>query len=258
MMENTMIYVTKQLSSALPQGLEQHFAACTGLGQSLSEEFDRSTELQAQTLQQTWESWAQFSSTMWQVKDPQEFFMLWSAHLHAGAEKSRMYWNAVHSLNQQIHEKIFAIEQTIVPMVTETLIEIVPTSSPEVIPVEPEKLMSLAVVGEEKINAKPGIKQEAVIVAPTMIVKAKPVKAKPVKAKPVKAKPSTAAVPSTTHSAIATPKVAALKAATPVAAAPITSAAASKRTKKSSDATVTKVVATSKVGRKKPANSSSK
>jgi hypothetical protein len=248
MMENTMIYVTKQLSSALPQGLEQHFAACTGLGQSLSEEFDRSTELQAQTLQQTWESWAQFSSTMWQVKDPQEFFMLWSAHLHAGAEKSRMYWNAVHSLNQQIHEKIFAIEQTIVPMVTETLIEIVPTSSPEVIPVEPEKLMSLAVVGEEKINAKPGIKQEAVIVAPTMIVKAKP----------VKAKPSTAAVPSTTHSAIATPKVAALKAATPVAAAPITSAAASKRTKKSSDATVTKVVATSKVGRKKPANSSSK
>ena len=248
-----MIYVTKQLSSALPQGLEQQFAACTGLGQSLSEEFDRSTELQAQTLQQTWESWAQFSSTMWQVKDPQEFFMLWSAHLHAGAEKSRMYWNAVHSLNQQIHEKIFAIEQTIVPMVTETLVEIVPTSSLEVIPVEPEKLMSLAVVGEEKINAKPGIKQEAVIVAPTIIVKAKSVKAKP-----VKAKPSTAAVPSTTHSAIAAPKVAALKAATPVAAAPNTSAAASKRTKKSSDATVTKVVATSKVGRKKPANSSSK
>ncbi len=247
-----MIYVTEQLSSALPQGLKQQFAACTGLGQSLSEEFDRSTELQAQTLQQTWESWAQFSSTMWQVKDPQEFFMLWSAHLHAGAEKSRMYWNAVHSLNQQIHEKIFAIEQTIVPMVTETLVEIVPTSSPEVIPVEPEKLLSLAVAGEEKINAKPGIKHEAVIVAPTIIVKAKPVKAKP-----VKAKPSTAAVPSTTHSAIATPKVAALKAATPVAAAPITSAA-SKRTKKSSDATVTKVVATSKVGRKKPANSSSK
>jgi len=244
-----MIYVTKQLSSALPQGLEQQFAACTGLGQSLSEEFDRSTELQAQTLQQTWESWAQFSSTMWQVKDPQEFFMLWSAHLHAGAEKSRMYWNAVHSLNQQIHEKIFAIEQTIVPMVTETLVEIVPTSSPEVIPVEPEKLLSLAVAGEEKINAKPGIKQEAVIVAPTIIVKAKP----------VKAKPSTAAAPSTTHSVIAAPKVAALKAATPVAAAPITSAtAASKRTKKSSDATVTKVVATSKVGRKKPANSSSK
>jgi len=243
-----MIYVTKQLSSALPQGLEQHFAACTGLGQSLSEEFDRSTELQAQTLQQTWESWAQFSSTMWQVKDPQEFFMLWSAHLHAGAEKSRMYWNAVHSLNQQIHEKIFAIEQTIVPMVTETLVEIVPTSSPEVIPVEPEKLLSLAVAGEEKINAKPGIKQEAVIVAPTIIVKAKP----------VKAKPSTAAAPSTTHSVIAAPKVAALKAATPVAAAPNTSAAASKRTKKSSDATVTKVVATSKVGRKKPANSSSK
>lgn len=123
-----MIYVANQLFKTHPEGIEQQFAACSGLSQSISEEFDRGTELQAQTLQQACESWGQFYSSIWQVKDPQEFFMLLSSQLHASAEQTQHYWHALHSLSQQIQEKMFALEQTFSPMITETLIDITPAS----------------------------------------------------------------------------------------------------------------------------------
>ena len=123
-----MIYVANQLFKTHPEGIEQQFAACSGLSQSISEEFDRGTELQAQTLQQACESWGQFYSSIWQVKDPQEFFMLLSSQLHASAEQTQHYWHALHSLSQQIQEKMFALEQTFSPMITEALIDITPAS----------------------------------------------------------------------------------------------------------------------------------
>jgi hypothetical protein len=126
MMEETMIFVANQLFSTHPQGIEQQLAACSGLSQSISEEFDRSTELQAQTVQLACESWSQFYSTLWQVKDPQEFFMLLSAQLHASAEQTQHYWHAAQSLTQQIQKKMFALEQTLSPIITESLIDITP------------------------------------------------------------------------------------------------------------------------------------
>lgn len=132
-----MIYVANQLFKTHPEGIEQQFAACSGLSQSISEEFDRGTELQAQTLQQACESWGQFYSSIWQVKDPQEFFMLLSTHLHANAEQTQHYWHAVHSLSQQIQEKMFALEQTFSPMMTETLIDITPSTASEKVTTAP-------------------------------------------------------------------------------------------------------------------------
>lgn len=131
-----MIFVANQLFNTHPQTIEQQFAACSGLSQSISEEFDRSAELQAQTVQLACESWGQFYSSLWQVKDPQEFFMLLSAQLHASAEQTQHYWHAAHSLTQQIHEKMFALEQTLSPMIKESLIDITPAAELKTINLE--------------------------------------------------------------------------------------------------------------------------
>ena len=153
-----MIYVANQLFKTHPEGIEQQFAACSGLSQSISEEFDRGTELQAQTLQQACESWGQFYSSIWQVKDPQEFFMLLSSQLHASAEQTQHYWHALHSLSQQIQEKMFALEQTFSPMITETLIDITPAS-----------------VVSEKVITEPNTESKAKSIAHSRVKSAAPI-----------------------------------------------------------------------------------
>lgn len=161
-----MIFVANQLFNAHPQTIEQQFAACNGLGQSISEEFDRSAELQAQTLQLACESWSQYYSTLWQVKDPQEFFMLLSTQLHASAEQTQHYWHAAHSLTQQIQKKMFALEQTLSPMITESLIDITPAPdstvlslAPKLVTVLPKPATEPATISSTKAATKPATKQ---------------------------------------------------------------------------------------------------
>jgi hypothetical protein len=172
MMEETMIFVANQLFNAHPQTIEQQFAACNGLSQSISEEFDRSAELQAQTVQLACESWSQYYSTLWQVKDPQEFFMLLSTQLHASAEQTQHYWHAAHSLTQQIQKKMFALEQTLSPMITESLIDITPAPDSTVLSLAPKLVTVLP---------KPATKPTAEIVkkaATATLVRAKTVPVK--------------------------------------------------------------------------------
>ncbi|WP_395006565.1 hypothetical protein [Undibacterium sp.] len=119
-----MIFVSQQLSSKPLPELEQQLSAYQQLTQSLSEEFDRASELQAQTLQTSWESWNLFCVDLTQLKDPQELFTRAASQAHACAAQAQQYLHAVFALQQQIQEKIIALGQTISPMMTESLIEI--------------------------------------------------------------------------------------------------------------------------------------
>nr|WP_315472788.1 phasin family protein [uncultured Undibacterium sp.] len=153
-----MIFVANQLFSTHPQTIEQQFAACSGLSQSISEEFDRSAELQAQTVQLACESWAQFYSTLWQVKDPQEFFMLFSAQLHANAEQTQHYWHATHALTRQIQEKMFALEQTLSPMIKEGIIDITPAPNSTEVNITPRLVDMLPTKAATKTATKAATK----------------------------------------------------------------------------------------------------
>jgi hypothetical protein len=121
-----MIFVSQQLSSKPLPELEQQLAAYQQLTQSLSEEFDRASELQAQTLQTSWESWNLFCADLTQLRDPQELFARSASQAHACAAQAQQYLHAVFALQQQIQEKIIALGQTISPIMTESVIEIRP------------------------------------------------------------------------------------------------------------------------------------
>nr|WP_315486518.1 phasin family protein [uncultured Undibacterium sp.] len=169
-----MIFAANQLFSTHPQTIEQQFAACSGLSQSISEEFDRSAELQAQTVQLACESWAQFYSTLWQVKDPQEFFMLFSAQLHASAEQTQHYWHATHALTRQIQEKMFALEQTLSPMIKESIIDITPAPNSTEVNKTPRLATTLTTKQATKAETKP-ITEITKKVATATLVRAKTV-----------------------------------------------------------------------------------
>jgi len=175
-----MIFAANQLFSTHPQTIEQQFAACSGLSQSISEEFDRSAELQAQTVQLACESWAQFYSTLWQVKDPQEFFMLFSAQLHASAEQTQHYWHATHALTRQIQEKMFALEQTLSPMITEGIIDITPAPNSTEVNITPRLVAMLPTKAATKTATKATTKPSEIAkkAATATLVRAKTVPVK--------------------------------------------------------------------------------
>jgi hypothetical protein len=123
-----MIFVLNQLTAKPTPGFEQQFAAYNNLTQSLSEEFDRATELQAQNVQIAWESWGEFCSDLSLIKDPQEFFIRSTNQMHAIAAQSQQFLHAVVALNQQIQEKFLALGQTISPMMLNSVVEVIPVA----------------------------------------------------------------------------------------------------------------------------------
>jgi hypothetical protein len=139
-----MIFVSHQLTNKPLPDLEKQLIAYQHLIQSLSEEFDRASELQAQTLQTSWENWNQYCADLTQLKDPQEFFTRTSSQAHAFAAQAQQYVHAVFALQQQIQEKIVALGQTISPMIVESIIEVGTTETSDQVtpsPVEPQILI---------------------------------------------------------------------------------------------------------------------
>ncbi len=129
-----MIFVSHHLNTKSIPDLEQQLAAYQQLTQSLSEEFDRASELQAQTVQTSWENWNLFCSDLGQVKDPQEFFIRSSDQAHSMAAQFQHYLQASVVLQQKIQEKMIAIGKAISPMMTESVVEIrsAPISTPSI------------------------------------------------------------------------------------------------------------------------------
>nr|WP_315482057.1 phasin family protein [uncultured Undibacterium sp.] len=117
-----MIFVSNQLTANPMPELEQQLAAYNNLTQSLSEEFDRAHELQAQALQTTCESWSEFFVDLSQLKNPQEFFLRISAQAHTAAGQSQLYLHELINLGKQMQQKIFALSQTISPMMLENIV----------------------------------------------------------------------------------------------------------------------------------------
>lgn len=139
-----MIFVSHQLNSSPLPDLEKQLIAYQHLTQSLSEEFDRASELQAQTLQTSWENWNQYCADLTQLRDPQEFFIRTSSQAHAYAAQAQQYVHAVFTLQQQIQEKIVALGQTISPMMVESIIEVGATETSDQVsqsPIEPQNLI---------------------------------------------------------------------------------------------------------------------
>jgi len=129
-----MIFVSHHLNTKSIPDLEQQLAAYQHLTQSLSEEFDRASELQAQTVQTNWESWNLFCSDLGQIKNPQEFFLRSSDQAHSMAAQFQHYLQASAVLHQKIQEKMIAIGKAISPMMTESVVEIrsAPISTPSI------------------------------------------------------------------------------------------------------------------------------
>lgn len=132
-----MIFVSNQLTAKPTPDFEHQFAAYNDLTQSLSEEFDRASELQAQAVQLAWESWGDFCSDLSSIKDPQEFFIRSTNQAHAIAGQSQQYLHAMVALNQQIQEKFLALGQAISPMMLNSVVEVIPVA--EVKPVKSAK-----------------------------------------------------------------------------------------------------------------------
>lgn len=126
-----MIFVSNKLTSKQVPDLDQQLAAYNNLTQSLSEEFDRASELQAQMLHTNWESWHEFLSDIGQLKDPQELFLRISAQAHAISGQSQMYLHELVNLGQRIQEKYIALGQTVTPFSLDSVIAVSPhTTSP--------------------------------------------------------------------------------------------------------------------------------
>lgn len=123
-----MIFVSNQLTAKPTPDIEQQFAAYNNLTQSLSEEFDRAAELQAQSVQMAWESWGEFCNDLSLIKDPQEFFIRSTTQAHAIAGQSQQFLHAVVALNQQIQEKFLALGQAISPMMLNSVVEVIPVA----------------------------------------------------------------------------------------------------------------------------------
>lgn len=136
-----MIFVSNQLTANPMPELEQQLAAYNNLTQSLSEEFDRAHELQAQALQTTCESWSEFFVDLSQLKNPQEFFLRFSAQTHVVAGQSQLYLQELVNLGQQIQQKIFALGQTISPMMVETIVAVSPAENKAPLPQADSKIM---------------------------------------------------------------------------------------------------------------------
>lgn len=132
-----MIFVSNQLTAKPTPDFEHQFAAYNDLTQSLSEEFDRASELQAQAVQLAWESWGDFCSDLSSIKDPQEFFIRSTNQAHAIAGQSQQYLHAMVALNQQIQEKFLALGQAISPMMLNSVVEVIPVA--EVKPIKSAK-----------------------------------------------------------------------------------------------------------------------
>lgn len=150
-----MIFVSNQLKAKPVPDFEQQFAAYNDLTQSLSEEFDRATELHAQAMQTTWESYSQFCSDMGLLKDPQEFFLRGTNQLHAWAGQSQQYLHALVALNQQIHEKFIALGQAISPMMLSSIVEVTPSTEFNFTPQSTADVTKPAVLKDINVVNKP-------------------------------------------------------------------------------------------------------
>lgn len=124
-----MIFVSNKLTSKQVPDLDQQLAAYNNLTQSLSEEFDRASELQAQMLHTNWESWHEFLSDMGELKDAQELFLRVSAQAHAVSGQSQMYLHELVNLGQRIQEKFFALGQTVTPFSLDSVITVSPPAT---------------------------------------------------------------------------------------------------------------------------------
>lgn len=124
-----MIFVSNKLTSKQVPDLDQQLAAYNNLTQSLSEEFDRASELQAQMLHTNWESWHEFLSDMGELKDPQELFLRVSAQAHAVSGQSQMYLHELVNLGQRIQEKFLALGQTVTPFSLDSVITVSPPAT---------------------------------------------------------------------------------------------------------------------------------
>ncbi len=127
-----MIFVSNKLTSKQVPDLDQQLAAYNNLTQSLSEEFDRASELQAQMLHTNWESWHEFLSDMGELKDPQELFLRVSAQAHAVSGQSQMYLHELVNLGQRIQEKFLALGQTVTPFSLDSVITVSPPATSSV------------------------------------------------------------------------------------------------------------------------------
>ncbi|MBR7801333.1 phasin family protein [Undibacterium fentianense] len=117
-----MIFVSNQFQQYPTQQLEQHLMAFCELTQSLSEEFDRTAELQAQTIQTLVESGGLFLSDLSALRTPQDFFVRASTELHKIAEQQQQYLQAAIQLGQNILQKSWTIHHSFSPILMETMI----------------------------------------------------------------------------------------------------------------------------------------
>ncbi len=100
-----MLLLSSQFSSPAPTSLETALAALQDVSQLLSEDLDRSHEACSQFWQKSAEASWQSYSEFFACKEPQDFFMVSSAHLKFCLEQSTLLQNTLNSIVQDAGQK---------------------------------------------------------------------------------------------------------------------------------------------------------
>ncbi len=100
-----MLLLSSQFSSPAQNSLESALAALQDVSQLLSEDLDRSNEACNQFWQKSAESSWQTYSELFACKEPQDFFMVSSAHLKFCLEQGTLLQNTLNSIVQDAGQK---------------------------------------------------------------------------------------------------------------------------------------------------------
>ena len=100
-----MLLLSSQFSSPAHSSLESALAALQDVSQLLSEDLDRSNEACNQFWQKSAESSWQTYSELFACKEPQDFFMVSSAHLKFCLEQGTLLQNTLNNIVQDAGQK---------------------------------------------------------------------------------------------------------------------------------------------------------
>lgn len=154
-----MLLLSSQFSSPAHSSLESALAALQDVSQLLSEDLDRSNEACNQFWQKSAESSWQTYSELFVCKEPQDFFMVSSAHLKFCLEQGTLLQNTLHSIVQDAGQKYQELVKQTLNLPHASLVVTTPTAPAIKVTANP---LELIIDRQTKVKAKPAMTEVAV------------------------------------------------------------------------------------------------
>lgn len=194
-----MLLLSSQFSSPAHSSLESALAALQDVSQLLSEDLDRSNEACNQFWQKSAESSWQTYSELFACKEPQDFFMVSSAHLKFCLEQGTLLQNTLNSIVQDAGQKYQELVKQTLNLPQASIFISSPSTPPVKVTANP---LELIIDRHANIQTKPVAAEVTTPVAkpatkrkPSSIAKAPSTTTTRAAAKPAAKKPSFPTVP---------------------------------------------------------------